>query len=212
MKKQRIRPRGFEWMFASLIACAAIGSVHQWSAIASEGYTQKAEIELVSPYKATESEAEAEKTDIDTVQPRQGVLTPSELTAEELASGLYAPLSDYAYHFIQAEKETGINAVFLASVAAYESGWGKYAPGYNLFGWGGQSFGSVAECVDVVANRLKDLYLTPGGAYFSGYEVEDINRRYNGRESWAVQVKTIMGQIENRIENERSNRNGHEML
>jgi hypothetical protein len=150
----------------------------------------------------------------DASQPREepqqqsgiGVLFCSNLTAEELASGLYEPLKQYAECFIQAEKQTGVNAIFLASIAALESGWAKSEVAQNknnLFGWtsksGYRSFGSKEECIAFVAEQLKALYLSPEGIYFNGYDVSDVNVRYNGRESWEDTVTQIMGEITHRI-------------
>lgn len=144
------------------------------------------------------------------IEPEQqsglGVLSCSNLTAEQLASGLYKPLKQYAECFIQAEKHTGINAIFLASVAALESGWAKSEVAQsknNLFGWtsksGYRSFDSKEECIAFVAEQIKALYLSPEGIYFNGYEVSDVNVRYNGRQSWADTVTQIMGEITHRI-------------
>lgn len=137
----------------------------------------------------------------------KGVLSPSNLTPDELEEGLLNSLKDYSDAFIQAEKETGVNAVFLSAVAALESGWAEsnVCNTYNnLFGWtakdGFKSFDSKEECILFVASRLKDLYLTEGAVYFNGYEVEDINVCYNGRQHWEDNVNQIMSQIEYRIE------------
>lgn len=137
----------------------------------------------------------------------KGVLTPSNLTADQLRKGLLYDLKDCADAFIQAEKETGINAIFLSSVAAYESGWGRsnVAKSYNnLFGWTSSSgyakFDSYYDCILTVAERMKNLYLTPTGKYFRGYEVSDINKCYNGEQYWEDNIIKIMGQIKRRIE------------
>lgn len=139
----------------------------------------------------------------------KGVLIPSNLTSEELERGLLHDLKLYAPVFIQAEKETGINAVFLASISALESGWARSnvsKTNNNLFGWtsskGYKSFNSKDECILYVAGRIKELYLTEGGAYFNGYEIEDVNIKYNGSEHWESNVKSIMKQIKMRIEEE----------
>ena len=139
----------------------------------------------------------------------EGVLVPSNLTADELRRGLLYELKDYAEEFIQAEKETGINAVFLSSVAALESGWGRSdvaTKRNNLFGWTASSgykvFDSKEECISFVAERIKVLYLSPDGKYFNGYEVSDINTKYNGSQHWEDTVTQIMGNITNRIERE----------
>ena len=155
----------------------------------------------------------AETTGIIQQQPEEpeqqsglGVLSYSNLTEEELASGLYEPLKQYAECFIQAEKQTGVNAIFLASIAALESGWAKSEVAQNknnLFGWTSQSgyrrFSSKEDCIAFVAEQLKALYLTPEGIYFNGYEVSDVNVRYNGRKSWADTVTQIMSEITQRI-------------
>ena len=139
----------------------------------------------------------------------EGVLVPSNLTADELRKGLLYELKDYAEEFIQAEKETGINAVFLSSVAALESGWGRSdvaTKRNNLFGWTASSgykvFDSKEECISFVAERIKTLYLSPDGKYFNGYEVHDINIKYNGSQHWEDSVTQIMDNIMNRIEKE----------
>lgn len=132
-----------------------------------------------------------------------GVLSTSGLTIEELEDQMYAPLSEYAYCFIEAEEETGVNAVFLASVAALESGWGKSNAANtknNLFGWTTnkgdlKTFNSKEECILFVARKMKEYYLSPDGKYFNGYEVEDINVCYNGRPEWANAVNNIMDNL-----------------
>lgn len=134
-----------------------------------------------------------------------GLLAPCGLTAEELAEGLQGELAGYAADFIQAESTYDINAVFLASVAAVESGWGAFrAAPNNLFGWTGNNgymaFESVQDCIDFVARNIRRMYLTPGGSCFNGYEVEDICIYYNGNPAWAEAVRGIMEDIERRIE------------
>ena len=59
-------------------------------------------------------------------------------SAEELSAGLRGELVPLAADFVAAEAEYGVNAVFLAALAAHESGWGRHCflP-ENIFGWGG---------------------------------------------------------------------------
>jgi len=122
-------------------------------------------------------------------------------TVEELKKGLYYDLVPLAPYFIKAQEDYGIDAVFLASVAALESGWGQCQfRKYNLFGFEGYDFRSYGHCIDFVAGYLQTEYLTPGGSYYEGLSVDAVNVHYNGRDTWAEQVKAIMGQITYRIE------------
>lgn len=129
----------------------------------------------------------------------EGLLIPCGLTVQELESGLLGGLKPYAKAFLQAEEETGVNAVFLAAVAALESGWGDSRIAQeknNLFGWGGASgymaFESKEACISKVAERIKALYLTPEGKYFNGYTVQAVNERYNASWQWGKTVEQIM--------------------
>lgn len=138
----------------------------------------------------------------------EGVLVPSGFTTEELSVGLLGELSKYSHCFIESEKATGINAIFLSSVAALESGWGSsnVAKKYNnLFGWTNTNgdyvyFNSIEDCITEVALKIKEYYLTPEGKYFNGYEVSDINKSYNGRKEWEDEVLFIMECISKRVE------------
>ncbi len=141
----------------------------------------------------------------DVTEPR-GVLTPSNLTASELEDGLLYELKDYSEAFITAERVTGVNAVFLSSIAALESGWGRSNVALshnNLFGWTSESgymtFDDYEDCIMYVACKLKELYLDPSGIYFSGYEVSDVNIHYNGSDLWENEVTYIMEDIHIRI-------------
>lgn len=136
-----------------------------------------------------------------------GVLRQSNITVEQLENALYHDLKKYSFAFVEAEEITGIDAIFLSSLAALESGWAtsNVAQEYNnLFGWtlgngDYKYFNSKSECILYVADYIKTHYLTEGGKYFNGYEIEDINKKYNGRESWENEIKEIYNQIYNRI-------------
>ncbi|NCB02966.1 MAG: hypothetical protein EOM67_12475, partial [Spirochaetia bacterium] len=116
-----------------------------------------AEVVAEEPPVTTRTEIIEEVLVVEEPEPEEqfeGVLVPSNLTADELRKGLLYELKEYAEEFIQAEKETGINAVFLSSVAALESGWGRSDVSVkrnNLFGWTASSgykvFDSKEECI-----------------------------------------------------------------
>lgn len=120
--------------------------------------------------------------------------TLSGVTAKELDDVLKYDLKGLGEYFVKAEQEHGVNALFLASVAALESGWGRYCfKENNMFGYGSMSFNSKEECIDFVAMKLKENYLSPNGKYHNGYTIDAVNKRYNGRVEWATTVTQIMG-------------------
>lgn len=138
----------------------------------------------------------------------ENVLTPSYVTVEELYSGLLYGLKDYAGYFVDAEQKYGINAIFLASVAALESGWCRTEIALNnnnLFGYknstgdGFRKFSTKAESIYVVAKHLKDNYLTEGGTYYNGLSVEDVNIKYCEQKWWASEINAVAKGIVERI-------------
>ena len=122
--------------------------------------------------------------------------TPSGFSEEQLAYGLKNELAGFAEEFIAAEEKYGVNAVFLASVAALESGWGRFCfrPN-NIFGWSGKDFESKEECIDFVASRIAMYYLSEDGKYYNGKTVSGVNVCYNGSDFWAEKVQEIMNMI-----------------
>ncbi len=121
---------------------------------------------------------------------------PCGLSAEELAFGLKGKLPELAPEFIAAEEKYGVNAVFLAAVAALESGWGKscFRPN-NIFGWSGKSFESKQECIDFVASKIAEHYLSENGKYYHGKTVSGVNVCYNGSDFWERKISGIMVMI-----------------
>lgn len=115
--------------------------------------------------------------------------------------------------YIQAEKEYGVNAIFLCALTAEESGWGKSVRAIrdnNLSGFEvysddavGARFSSKHESIMVTAKLIKEQYLTEGGNYFNGYSIQAVNIRYcpvNGT-SWSDNISTIANQIATKINN-----------
>ena len=126
--------------------------------------------------------------------------TKSFCTAAELDEVLKYELKGLGEHFLSAEEKHGVNALFLASVAALESGWGRYCfKKNNMFGYGNMSFSSKAECIDFVAMKLKENYLSENGKYHNGYTVDAVNVRYNGRSEWAETVLQIMSALSRKL-------------
>lgn len=145
--------------------------------------------------------AEPEHTESDTKEemPTVGLLTACGWTERQLAQALKGNLPQYAADFLAAEQTYGVNAVFLAAIAAQESGWGRSELAVNrnnLFGIKGDGsykrFSSREACIQYVARHLSVNYLSPDGRYFHGYEVKDVCVCYCGSDSWTRQVERIM--------------------
>jgi hypothetical protein len=104
------------------------------------------------------------------------------------------------------EQDNKINAIFLMSVAALESGWGRYKLNqYNLFGMYHYHPQSYAECITHVANVLVTNYLTQGGQWHNGVTISAVNIKYcvnsdgSPKTSWTDEVSEIMANMYNQI-------------
>lgn len=112
--------------------------------------------------------------------------------------------------FVRAEKEYGVNAIFLASIAALESGWGDSFNARNknnLFGFGSYDndpsqtvvFSSKTQGVTKVANALRRDYLNKGGVHYNGATPKGVNTKYCTSSDWDNQITEIMNMIVDRI-------------
>ena len=126
--------------------------------------------------------------------------TPCGYSAAELSKGLSGELFYFAEDFFAAEEKYGVNALFLCAVAALESGWGKYCfrPN-NIFGWSGKDFENKAECIDFVASKIAEHYLSESGKYYNGKTVSGVNVFYNGSDFWENKIPVLMELISRRI-------------
>ncbi|MGG2085371.1 glucosaminidase domain-containing protein [Lysinibacillus pakistanensis] len=137
------------------------------------------------------------------------LLTPSAVTAYELNQFLKGTnMAGLGAAFVYAELETGVNAIFLTSLAIHESSWGNSTIARNksnLFGYGAYDkspydsavhFNSIEEGVVFVANKLKINYLLTSGKYFAGSTLAGVNKRYSSDSKWGVKIATTMNQID----------------
>lgn len=120
---------------------------------------------------------------------------PCGMDVEELEAVLKYDLKQYAQDFLNAEEDYEINACFLASVSALESGWGRFCfKPNNIFGFGRKAFDSVPDCIDYVAWYLRKNYLNENGKYYRGGTIDDIAKVYcPGIEAWPKLIKQIYG-------------------
>ena len=125
------------------------------------------------------------------------ITEPCGLTEEELDERLKGNLKGYAGAFLQAEEDYEINACFLASVAALESGWGRSKVAENknnLFGWtrnegGYKEFESFEHCIDWCSWKIRKKYFNGGLD-----TIAEIAPVYCNEE-WGEKVKEIYGGI-----------------
>ncbi len=109
--------------------------------------------------------------------------------------------------FQKAQNKYGVNAYFLASVAAHESAKGSSAIAKeknNLFGFkafdnnpfeSAETFDSFEDSIDKVAKYLSEEYLNENGKYYFGKSVQDINKNYATDKKWHESVSQIMKEI-----------------
>jgi beta-N-acetylglucosaminidase len=147
-----------------------------------------------------------EESEKEICQYEECLLCPSDVSTEELAAALKYDLVPLAPYFLEAEELYGVNACYLASIAALESGWGRYQfRKNNLFGFGQMSFDSPEECIYYVAEFLATNYLSENGRYFGGgYKLQHVNKYYNGSDDWLYKVNSIYKGILKSIEESRN--------
>ena len=131
-------------------------------------------------------------------------------------------LANNAEYFYYAERQYGINGIYLAAMAIHEGGWGtsKIANDKkNLFGYGAYDsnpyggaalFSTYAEGIDLVARVLVKNYLNPAGTeiydgqiatgmYYNGPTLTGVNTRYATDKNWANAVFKWMTYLYERL-------------
>lgn len=111
--------------------------------------------------------------------------------------------------FVKAERIHHVNAVFLMGIAAHESAWGtsrRAREDNNLTGYGvysdsakGINKPSKEEGLLATAETLHERYLTPGGSYYEGTSVADVNKHYCVGNEWAGAVVGYAYQLMNKL-------------
>ncbi len=118
-----------------------------------------------------------------------------------------SPMKGLGVDFQKAQKDHGVNAIFLSALAALESGRGtsKIARDKNnLFGFKAydenpysfaKKFPDVETGIDEVARYIKKEYLTEGGKHYNGTSIEDVNKKYATDPEWHQKIEKIMREI-----------------
>ena len=116
-------------------------------------------------------------------------------------------IEDNAKYFYYAEKQYGLNGVFLAAMAIHEGGWGTSKISKdkkNLFGYGAYDRNPYG------ARALVKYYLNPKGtkiygkekatgAYYNGATLKGVNKRYASDKNWHNATFKWMQYLYNRL-------------
>ncbi len=135
---------------------------------------------------------------------------PSRVTAQEIDNYMSkrtngdSPLIGYGQAFIDAQNKYGVNALFLASHAILESGYGKSLIAYrkhNLFGLRAEDsdpfglaryFPNYKDSINYNAAYVRAYYLEPGDWRYKGNTITDINVNYSTDKEWGTKIANIM--------------------
>lgn len=142
--------------------------------------------------------AEIEANRVVTYNP-YNLLEPSNITREEAYEMLEGTaLQTLSNAYVYMEELYGVNAIYLMSLSAEESGWGRsqLAITHNNIGGikssnGWMYFSDWGECLDYKARLLKNQYLSENGDYFNGYSIWNVNIKYCEQDKWSDNINSI---------------------
>lgn len=109
--------------------------------------------------------------------------------------------------FIEAQKNTGINAQFMLAHAILETGWGGSVISQyknNFFGYQAYDscpvtcakyFPTGTKGLEYYAYKIHTNYLASNGTYYNGPSALGMNVRYASDRYWAVKIATLMAQM-----------------
>ena len=138
------------------------------------------------------------------------IVSNSAVTAAELDQTLAGTgLAGLGQDFVDAERLHGVNAVFLAALAAHESAWGESDLAQtknNLFGYGAYdddpdnafAYASPRECILAVAAALAEDYGSPDGCFYVDGTIAGVNSVYASSQSWSTAITGAMMAIDPR--------------
>ena len=101
-----------------------------------------------------------------------------------------------AYYYY--EKEYNVNAIFLMALNSEESGHGRSSLAITHNNLGGvkqgnswRYFNDWGESLQYIANLIDTMYLTPGGSYYYGESIWNVNTKYCEGTQWATNLINI---------------------
>ena len=138
------------------------------------------------------------------------LLEPSNITREQMYNVLEGTaLQTLSDGYVYMEEVYGINALFLVSLSAEESGWGtsELAMYNNNIGgiksstgdW--EYFNDWFECLSFKADLLYNDYLKEDGAYYNGLSIWNVNTSYCEQSTWADNISSIAYELLDKANN-----------
>ena len=141
--------------------------------------------------------------------------TLSNVTSTKLEKALDGTnLDGLGYAYKQAEKEYGVNALFLIGLTAHESGWGRSRRAVednNLSGFSvynnnseGAAFKSKFDCIMMTARLIKQDYLNKEGKHHRGTSVASISKMYvdgnnEVNQEWCNNINSIANDLKEKL-------------
>ncbi len=201
-----------------------------WCMVEFNGYIGWIQKECLTNQKSIETENNNKSRKVNnSVNRNMNLACKSGLTEQEFEKILSGNSQDknkifekYAKHFYYAEKQYGINGIFLAAVAIHESAFGTSKIALeknNLFGYmaydynpyeDAYKFSSYEEGIDLLARVFIKYYLNAKGTkiyenqeadgrYYNGNTVDAVNKRYASDKNWANSVYNWMEYLYKRL-------------
>ncbi|MDO4667876.1 MAG: glucosaminidase domain-containing protein [Streptococcus sp.] len=131
----------------------------------------------------------------------EDVTVPSTVSADFIDSRLAGtPMAGLGKAFKKAERDHGVNAIFLTGLAIHESDYGRSQIAqakHNLFGFmaydsspfsSAGNFATFDDGIDQVARYLSQHYLRPDGQFYNGKSIAAINVKYASDKSWSDKI------------------------
>lgn len=112
-------------------------------------------------------------------------------------------LEQIAGALVKCEENYNVNGLFLASLAALESGYGtsniarskNNITGFQAYDSAthmARRFTSYSDCILYTAKHLSEHYLDEDGKYYNGPTLSGVNSRYSSSNEWANKINKIM--------------------
>ena len=203
----------------------------EWIKVKYEDYEGFVPANKLTSEYATPGISEKSRTQklYSTLNPNMDLTKPSGLTLEDYKKilsnnvlDIYKIIENNAENFYNAEQKSGVNGIFLASIAIHESAWGTSAIARdkkNLFGFGAydrdpyemaNTFEDYSKGIDEVAKYLAKNYLNKSGTvvyegeiatgiYYNQPTLAGVNTKYCTDKDWATKLFKYMDMLYSKL-------------